>query len=62
MQSLADELSQLRNELNKLKGEVGAQFRAVNEGLAGKADKSELVDLENRLIEKINDLIKNLFN
>lgn len=62
LKDLEAELARLKSDLQKFRDEVGNSFKLVNDMLSKKADKSELIDLENRLIDKLNEMLKSLFN
>jgi signal recognition particle GTPase len=57
---LESDFKKLKAELQKMKEEYGANFKNINEALNRKADKDELADLEARLLEKLNEMIKKL--
>jgi archaellum component FlaC len=62
LKDLEADLARLKADLSKFRDEVGNSFKLVNDMLSKKADKSELIDLENRLIDKLNEMLKSLFN
>ena len=59
---LENELRLLKQDYSKFKDDVGNSFKVMNDLLNKKVDKQDLIDLENRLIDKLNEMLKNLFN
>jgi len=59
---LEDELAKLRGEFETHKGESAKQFRNMEGALDDKASKLELEQLEQRLMDKLQELLNNLGN
>ena len=59
---LEDELIKLRNEFETHKGESAKQLRNMEGALEDKASKLELEQLEQRLMDKLQELLNNLGN
>ena len=50
----------LRSDLNRLTDETGNNFKNHQDQINKKADKQDLDDLEARIMDKINEMIKKL--
>jgi hypothetical protein len=55
-----DLLNKLKQEIQRLRDEYGSIFKNINDALGKKADKDELTELEARLLEKLNEMLKKL--
>lgn len=60
LNNLANELNKLKNEFNGFREDTSGNMKFLNDSLGMKADKNELLDLEARIMEKLNEIIKNL--
>jgi hypothetical protein len=52
----------LKSEFSKFKDDTQSNFKYLHDSLNLKADKQELMELEARLMDKLNEIIKNLLN
>ena len=59
---LEDDINKLRNDLEAHKTETAKQLRQVDNVLEQKASKTDLDDLEQRLMDKLQELLNNLSN
>ncbi|CDW76993.1 UNKNOWN [Stylonychia lemnae] len=60
MKDLESQLRILRADVNKLTDETGNNFKNHQDQINKKADKQDLDDLEARIMDKINEMIKKL--
>lgn len=60
MKDLESQIKILRADLNKLTDETGNNFKNHQDQINKKADKQDLDDLEARIMEKMNEMIKKL--
>ena len=60
VKDLESELKRLKAEMQKFKDDTTNTFNVVNETLERKADKEDLLDLEQRLLAKINEILNKL--
>ena len=58
---LENEFRIFKLDFTKFREDVGNSFKIMTDQLSRKADKTELVDLENRIIDKLNEMLKNMF-
>lgn len=54
---LQEELKRLRNEFDHHAEIAMKQFGVIEQVLPTKADKSELIDLQNQILDKLRDMI-----
>jgi hypothetical protein len=59
-QNMEQEFENLRNEFIKFRDETNNNLKNVNDTLPRKADKEDLNELEQRLLERINEMLKKL--
>lgn len=62
MSKLQKQIDLLKGELNHLQNEFSKNFQYMSDQLNNKADRHELLELEARLMDKLNEIIKNLLN
>jgi predicted ribosome quality control (RQC) complex YloA/Tae2 family protein len=62
LSDLEGDLLKLRQDLETHRTESTKQFRNVNDALDDKATKNELEQLEQRLMDKLQELLNNLGN
>ena len=55
--ALSDELQKLRSDFEQFKAHADQRIGALEKEMPNKADKSELEDLENRIMDKLRDMI-----
>ncbi len=55
------DLNALKAEFYKFRDDASNKFSALNDALGRKADKQELAELEARIMDKLNEIMKNLF-
>ena len=61
-EDLAEELARLREEFNKFRDDTNSNIKYLHDSLGMKADKQDLLELEARIMDKLNEIIKNLLN
>lgn len=61
LRDLEGELSKLKNYFMKFKDETVSNMKAFQEGLNKKADRQELDELEARIMDKLNEILKTIF-
>jgi hypothetical protein len=54
---LSDKVDKLREDLDHLSHKQRADMQHTDQELDKKADKADLADLENRLMQQLNDLL-----
>lgn len=59
---LEDDIAKLRSELEGLKNETGKHFNELNQAMNEKTNRSELDQLEQRLMDKLQELLNNMSN
>mgnify|MGYP000405942276 CR=1 FL=1 len=57
-----DELNRLRQEFETYRDASGKRILALETEMPNKADKRDLEDLENRIMEKLRDMIQQILN
>lgn len=57
---LEDEVHQLKLALQKLSDEYANGFKILQDQINKKADKEQLLELEARIMEKLNEMLKRL--
>lgn len=57
-----DELQKLRQEFEAHRDYAADNLRELNNAMPTKADKSDLIDLENRIMDQLRDAIAQLLN
>lgn len=62
LDALSDELNKLRKEFEMFRDEAGKKIKGLEEVMPYKADKKDLEDLENRMMEKLRDMIQQILN
>lgn len=58
LKELDDELDKLKSGLYKLQNDCHNNFKQIWDALNGKANRDDLIALENNLQEKMNDMYK----
>ena len=59
---LSDELARLRAEFDQHKEWSTQNIENLNHEMPHKADKQDLIDLENRILDKLRDMIQQILN
>ena len=57
-QKLADKVDKLWDMFLKFKDQTTNEIIGIHDELSNKADKHELIDLENRFVDRLNELVK----
>jgi len=57
-----DEIKKLRAEFEAHRDQANNNLREINDTLPNKADKIELLELENRLMDRLRDMIQQILN
>jgi len=57
-----EELNKLRAEFEAHRDEANRNLDQLNNEMPNKADKKDLFDLENRIMEKLKDMIQQILN
>jgi len=60
LKNLEEELNKLKNEFLMFRDDTFDNMKSLQDGLNKKADRDELVELEARIMDKLNEIIKNL--
>lgn len=61
LNSLLNEFKAFKAEMSRFRDDSMNNFKIINEILPTKADKNDLSLLEARIVEKLNDLIKQMY-
>jgi len=59
---LLDELNKLRAEFEEHRDHANKSIDQLNHEMPTKADKQDLIDLENRILDKLRDMIQQILN
>ena len=57
-----DEINTLRAEFEQHRDMANASLDKLNQEMPNKADKQDLIDLENRILDKLRDMIQQILN
>ena len=60
MNRLAEELNKLRAEFEAHRDLANRNLNELNQTMPTKADKQDLVDLENRIMDQLRDMIQQI--
>jgi len=60
LNELNGNLQKLWKDLQKHKEDTGKNFKGMNEALLQKVDRADLDDLEGRIYDKLNEIVKQL--
>lgn len=60
MNAIHDRINQMQNEINNLRNDFSKWIKELQDALNGKADLSQLAELDRSIMERIDNIVKGL--